>query len=341
MKKKYISSLVIGEEIQNEQFAIQTMCGKDSTYASLLLCDNSGTITAMIPLTSLNKLGKCDENTVLTISGKVVCGENRKPFIQITECAVSDDFIPTELFCGLSRTKIKSYIEDIEALKTMVRHPGYSGLLDATLTSENLEKLGALPATLNLYGQYSGGALAATDAVTRMVTSTMASYSKRGNGITTCEPDWDVLVTASLLFRYGCIRFFTSSLPFKKTAIGISVGYFSCLQSMIEDALRRNNVNLSEFELAFLLNILQVSVSDKTEIKAVSKEGAVLRSMVRLYSECDNIDRISVTHESESKSESKDPQDYFYSTKLGGYVLPKSTKQKCASHNLAGVAPSM
>lgn len=315
-KRKYVRDLVIGEAMEGENFVLKSMADKPKDgRIAVTLSDKTGCVEGRIPpqVSDLAWL-KDHVNMVLNVKAIVLC-EGKTPFLLIKEATEESDFKPCELYQGLKPEKVKQYIEDIEELKGYVKHPGYRALLDAALTKENLEEMGLTPATLNFYGRYAGGALAATDSITRMVAQSMQSYTRRSNGLTNRNPSWDVLLTACLLHQFGRLTYFDET-HFKRSELGVALGYFPTLQTALQDVIRENAVPLTKQEIANLLNILDCSVSSKTETKAVSKEGPILRSMIRMYAECDSIDWEAANHEP-----AENEGAYYYNPKLNRYVM--------------------
>lgn len=315
MKKiKYIKDLVIGEEVLNEPFSIKTMEGTRGNDTFFNLSDNSGVVLASMSHTLLENVSDIKEGVVVNVSG-VVLNDGKALMLRIKDISLCTNFVPTEFFQGISVEQRELCKKDILLLKDSLTHPGYKQLVEECLTDSALNRMAEIPATLGLYGKYAGGALVATNAIARMVMSSMASYTKRGNSFTTTAPQWNVLTCASLLFLYGNIEYFTPTPPFRKTTIGVQMGYFSLLQKMIESTIQKHNIALSDDELARLYNILKVSVEDKTSVKATSKDGAILRNIILLYSDCDSFDWDNATHVSE------EDESYYYSPKLGRYVV--------------------
>lgn len=314
--KKMLKSLVISESVTCEPFLLKEIKGHivDKDTLSFVLADASGDMpaevsTAVISEAALSQLN----NTVVAATG-IVLARGRVPYLKVTELSVAEKFVSAEVLPGLPKAKVEECISDIHTLMGMIQNPHYAALVRAALTEENLRKLATLPATLNYYGRYNGGALAATNAVARMVTSSMASYTKRGNGMTTKDPSWSCLISASLLFTFGRMKYYTSTAPYKKSSAGAALGYFPCLQSCIEDVIRANNIPITQDEISLLLNVLNVSVSDKTEAKAVSKDGTILRHIIGLYAECDAYDWEIATADDTEDS-------IHYSGKLKRYVV--------------------
>ena len=290
MKTKYANTIVIGEEILDQAFCVKKAWPVKDGRAELILSDKTGEIKASIPFQETDRLSDYVDK-IIKVSG-VILNEKRTPYIKVKSVvpAQPGDYLSIDIFDGLTHEKKKYYMSDIIELKAHVNHAGYRLLLDTALTDEVLKWLGTSPATHDYYGIYVGGALAATDTVTRMVVSSMASYVGRGNGVTTKPPEWDVLITASLLHTYGLIKYYDPEDAFQKSPIGIATGYFSSLQSSIEEIIWKNNIRITEQEIANLLNILNVAVSGKAGTKAVSKNGAILRGILSLYAKCDAID---------------------------------------------------
>ena len=93
------------------------------------------------------------------------------------------------------------------------------------------------------------------------------------------------------------------------------MNYFSTLQHSIETVIYKCNISISEDDIANLLNVLAVAVSNRTDTKAVSKDGSVLRHVIHLYGECDAIDYQMANHEAE------EGEEYFYSRGLRRYLV--------------------
>lgn len=316
-KSKFLANLTIGEAVEKECFLLKQYKGEfDSSTIEVIFGDNSGEMIGHINKDLVQKLGmpKLD-GVVFSVSG-IVLPEARTPVLKVKEIVAAKDYVPAEVNDGLSAEKVQFYIADIKTLMELISNANYKALVAACLTDENLQKLSRLPATLNYYGRYPGGALAATDSVARMALSSMTSYYKRGNGMTTQAPSWSGLITASLLFTFGRIRYYTPEPPYKKTADGIALGYFSCLENSIKDVMFRENIRLTEDEYSFLMNILQVSVSDKTEAKSLSKDGSALRFAIAEYSEYETYDYEVSTHVND---DSKEP--LYWSPKLKRFIL--------------------
>lgn len=314
MKKVFIRDLVFGQAIDHEMFRIEHGPGenKDGTI-SVILSDKTGKVVGKCPSGFQFADGDCVE-----LSAVVLVGENgQEKILTITELSLTSDYRPADMYEGIPSERIKAYIQSIREIIPKIVHPGYRALVEACLTDSALKRLAEVPCTLNWYGRYRGAALAATDQVTRMVAQSMTGYVKHGNGLTTTAPAWSLLLTASLLHAYGRIIYFDKDDPFKRTPLSISLGYFPMLQCAIQDVIRKNpdTVKLTEQEEANLLNVLAVSVSMKSEVHSVSKDGAILRNVIRMYAECDAFDWEIANHTPE------EGENYYYSKSLRNYVM--------------------
>ena len=89
------------------------------------------------------------------------------------------------------------------------------------------------------------------------------------------------------------------------------------LQRAIQDVIRKNadTVHLTDQEEANLLNVLAVSVSMKTEVHSISKDGAILRGVIRMYADCDSYDWEVANHSPE------EGENFYYSKNVRGYVM--------------------
>ena len=316
MKKKFTTDLAVGEMVKEEAFMLKELSGKDRVNTAFILTDSKGRMPASIPNEIADEV-KLEElvGTVVDVEG-IVIPDGMVPILRVKSLKVSTDFVPVEVTGGLSGDKVKAYITDIGYIKSVIKTEGLRALLDACLTEENLKKLSELPATLGLYGKYPGGALAATSSVSRMVISSTQSYVKMGNGFSTGNPNWNVLVAASLLFMYGTITYFEKKDgKTVKSRKGMTVGYYACLQEALD--IQRSKLNIEENDYALLLNILQVSVSDRTEVSAISKDGIVLRNIIKMYGEMDSLDWEIATHQDEEK-------ELFYNPKMKRFILKEN-----------------
>lgn len=320
-KKKFCKDLVIGEAFEQEPFLLQSIGSLTSGQLRVTLSDRTGSVQCNVPEQFANDLSLYEQVGQVVKVSAVVFAEKRLPLLVVKSIAMATDFLPAEVFSGISQEKKDEFISLIKDAIAKVKTPSYKALLDACLTDVNLSKLGGLPATHGYYGAYVGGALAATCTVTYMVMSATSSYVKRGNGITTAPPGWNVLLTASLLHAFGRIEYCDANDPFKKSARGVSMNYFSTLQHSIESVIFKENIPISEVELASLLNVLAVAVAGKTDTKAVSKDGSILRSILYLYGECDAIDYQVANHTAE------DDEEYFYSRKLKRYLVTEREEE--------------
>lgn len=321
MQKKFAKDLIIGEAFEGVPFQLFSIVGSTDRDIKVLFSDRSGTVAGSISKTVLEDMLLSEHvGKVFSLTASVLV-EKKEPLVVVRELSLTDNYLPAEIYSGLDEAKKAEFVELIRSAMARFTHKGYLSLVEHCLTDETLAKMGTIPATHGYYGCYVGGALAATVAVTYMMMSSMASYVNKGNGITTKAPNWNVLLAGTLLFCYGRIDYCEENDPFKKSARGVAMNYFSTLQHAIETVIYRHNIDLTEQEIANLLNVLAVAVSTKTDTKAVSKDGVILRHIVRLYGECDAVDFQMANHSAE------EGEEYFYSRKLSRYLLTSTERE--------------
>lgn len=321
--KKSIDSLMIGEMVSQLPVVLKSVQRPYQGLVGAVFADKTGEVTGEIPESLLTNCSlESLVSQVVMLSASILV-EKRRPKIHVTEIRLAQkgEFNLADVFVGIDELKKQELIASIKDAKGKVTNKAYAQLLNVCLSDQTLEKLSLLPATLGWYGCYRGGALVSTCTVTYMAMSSMSSYTKRGNGITNTKPDWSLLITAALLHCYGRIDFFSEEDAFKKSAKGMSMQYFSTLQHSIESAIYKNQIQMTDMELANLLNVLAVSVSARTDVKAVSKEGSILRMILRAYAEADQIDWQLANQSAEDEE-----TEYYFSSKLNRYILSQSQK---------------
>lgn len=323
-KTKFVKDItMIGTEVKEEPFSLLKITHERDGKCYLRIGDSSGSLAAALPVALAKQIDvkSIAEGTVLKFTG-IYLNDGMERLLVVSAATLCEDFVPAELFAGITQNEICSCKKGIKEIIARITHPGYRALCEACLTEEALDRMAELPATLKLYGKYNGGCLIATNAVSHMVISAMASYTNRGNSFSTISPKWNVLMSASLLFLYGNIQFFTERAPYKKTKIGVTIGYMSLLQQMLEAKVHQEHILLTAEEMADLLNILRVSVESNTSIRATAKEGSVLRHVLALYIDSESFDWEMKTHEGSIGEEG-----YYYSTGLKSYVIPNTSTE--------------
>lgn len=320
-KSKFIKDItMIGTKVTEEPFSLSKVIDERDGKCYVKIADSTGSLTASIPevLARQVDIKSISEGSVLKLTG-VYMNDGMMRVLVVSAATLCNDFVPAELFAGITNEEILSCKKGIREIISGITNPGYRALCESCLTDEVLDRMAELPATLNLYGKYNGGCLVATNAVSHMVLSSMASYTKRGNSFSTIRPKWNVMMSASLLFLYGNIEFFTEQAPYKRTKIGVSIGYMALLQQMLETKVHQEHILLTAEEMAELLNILRVSVETNTSIRATSKEGSVLRHILALYIDSESFDWDVTTHEGGCEEEG-----YYYSKNLKSYIIPNT-----------------
>lgn len=310
-----VKDIVIGEKIEHVYFVLKSLHLKNGVYM-VTLSDKTGEAEGMIREDLVTDEIKTSVGGAVKITAIAKPGNELRPLLQIKEISKANpgDYKSSELFDGLSEEKISEYKEIIRMCQSYVHHEGLKQLLAVTLTEENLNKLASMPATLNYYGLYKGGALAGAALISRMVLDSGIDYVKYFNGLHQRNIDWSLLLTASLLNTYGVLQYLTPEAPFIKTQIGVDRGYPSILQSMLERTVITHNIPLKDEELSRLINIITCSVASRTGVKATTKEGILLRHTLALYAELDMLDY------GVSEYEQEEGETYFFNEKLRRYT---------------------
>lgn len=234
-------------------------------------------------------------------------------YVKSIRKAEKGEYKSSELFNGLSEEKVQEYVGMIKTAIRQVKHPGYKALLEALLEDTALKRLSQMPASLDYYGKYRGGALAGAALITQMCKDVGVEYVTHTNQLHQGNIDWSLLLSGALLCTYGVINYLTPEAPFRKTPAGVDRGYTSVLQSMIERKVLVDQISLSEEELSRLLNVICCSISARTNVRATSKEGIILRHCLAMYAEIDMLDQ--ALEETEEKEEG-----YTYIPSLKRYV---------------------
>lgn len=311
-----IKDIVIGEKLENAYFVLKSLHLKDGEYIATF-ADKTGETEGRIREELVTDDIKSSVKGAVKITAIAKPGKELAPLLQVKKIAYAKpgEYKSSELFDGLSEEKISEYKEIIRMCQSYVHHDGYKKLLAIVLTEENLNKLSVMPATLNYYGIYKGGALAGAALISRMVLDTGTDYVKYCNGLHQQNIDWSLLLTASLLNTFGVLQYLTPEAPFRKTQTGVDRGYPSVLQSMLERIVISNGIPLREEELSKLINVITCSVASRTGVKATTKEGILLRHTLALYAELDMLDYGISEYEPETEGET-----YFFNSKLHRYT---------------------
>lgn len=301
MSKKFIKDLVVGESL-NEVFILKSISTDRNNDYSIVLADKTGEINGYIPKA-------CYSASIDTLVGNpvmfngIVSNMGKSPYLKCRSISVATSFKMSDLMYGLPEEKKEAYKVIIRTIQAYVKNPHYKALVDSCLTDEVLDKLGILPATLSSYGKYPGGALASCAVVSDMAVHMGKIYLNLGNGIYTKDFQWSLLLTAALLHTYGNIRFITNEVPFKKTDIGNCMGLLAILQQSLQELCVKEQIPLTDEEFADLINTLHASIYASSPIKAVNKEGVMLRHIISLFNECDVFDcEVANTDFGEGKS---------------------------------------
>lgn len=288
MSKKFVKDLVVGESVNDVYILSELSEDKNGDY-SITLSDKTGTINGLLPKSCFSRGMDTLVGAPVTFCG-IVTNMGKSPYLKCRSLAIATCYKMSELVSGLSPAKKEEYIAIIRSIQEYIKNPHYKSLVDVCLTDEVLEKLATLPATLASYGRYAGGALASCAVISDMAVYIGKIYWKLGNGIYSRDFQWSLLLTAALLHTYGNIRYITADVPFKKTDVGNSMGLLAILQQSLQEICVSKQLTITDEEFADLINTLHASIYGTSSIKAVNKEGVMLRHIISLYNECDVFD---------------------------------------------------
>ncbi len=317
MKKMYTEKLVIGERIVDEPFCLKSLRRDADGSYSVILSDKTGEIPGMIPIERFSEEFLDYVGNAVAVTAVIVDGINMQPAVRIKAIrgCKKEEFSQSDLFIGLSTEKRMEYTGMIRKNIAYVQHEGYRSILECALDDRALARLGELPATLSKYGKYGGGALAATAMVSSFCIQIGGTYCRHVNGLYTGMINWSLLLTGSLLAYYGNLQYITD-MPWKKTLVGVNLGYASMLQVSVLEVIQRNQIAVTRLEVSHLFNILQAAMAGRTEVRATCKEGAILRHAVSAYQDIDMIDAVLADY----CADGNDSPGYIYNEKLHYYV---------------------
>lgn len=282
-----VADYVIGYSLEDEKAVLKSMCRCKDGYA-LVLSDSSGEVHALLPEECYSPDLQALVGGAIIFNGAVLNGKNGTHYVKVKmiEPAGAGTFNPSDLFDGLTQEKVAEFKADI--LLLIAKTPGATNrmLLNAMLSEDVLDRLATYPATTSKHAMYRGGALVATCVVARIAMQMGAAYQCH-TGLYQTELDWGLTMTGALLHSVAVLEYLEPEAPWHRTDVGVDRGYFSLLQSRIEKAIREQNIPFEEERLARLLNMLAASVQMRTEMKASSKEGVLLRYALSTYKELD------------------------------------------------------
>ncbi len=309
-----LQKIVIGDKVTDKIYVLKSIRNGSNGNYDVVLKDKTGELFCELARERLSV--RLEEGSPVKVTFIVTNGVNTTPkgIIKQIELASKDEFTPSELYDGLSAEKIAEYVRMIRQGIQNIPDETVRNMTAWILNDETLTRLSNLPASLGRHGRYRGGALAATAVVTKMVMQAALMYCKGDNGLYEPSLDWSTLISASLLHAVGTLDYFTSEMPFAKTAIGIERGYASVLQHHIEAAVMQSGIEVPEMTLARIFNILGSSVPMKTEVKATRAEGSILRKCLELYEDLDMRDAAIAEHETE------EGEEYFYAVRSRRYI---------------------
>ena len=264
-----------------------------------------------------------EKETTVQIDGVYTYKDGEK-ILWITKIKPSDAVIVKPLD-ALSPKKTEYYLNWMQEVLASIRHPGYKRLIQTLFTTECVERISSLPATLNAGGSFPGGALQMSATVLRFVAMCGCDYVRFGNNLYSRGFDFDALFTAAFLQLYGNLTYYyndESQGKILKTANGLNCGYYATLILKLKETVWQNDITISEAELSFLFNILGSSVrGGHNGIKAISAEGALLKAMNDAFVSLDLYHAEYARLTAQNTGDYGENAPYLYSDKLDAYIV--------------------
>lgn len=285
----------------------------------LKLSDRSGHVKAVLSKETI--LEPSFVGSVVLISG-TIWKDNGEILLKVKtlQKAKKDEYRMMELYPGILPERKQEYLNEISDMVQLVNHKGYRALLEVVFAEPYLSTFCLLPATLKAHGNFQGGLLTATAAITRMALETAKAYVINGNQLYPTEIDWSRLITAGLLHGCGNFAFVTRTFPFTKTPMGMLQGYASTLQSVLLELVHTHQIPMEQKDLAILFNVMATADIYRSPVKNATKEGIILGQAFSLYSDLDAFDHVC------SEYVRQDKEEIFYSSTLKSYVALDAIK---------------
>ncbi len=319
--KMPLSEIVIGQKLTDVVYVLKAL-SKDSERVNLILSDKTGELISYMPLSRYDAGYEKMTGGAVKVNGIVEVGKDHQPLGKIRSLALADagDFNVQDLFEGISEEKTAEIISTIGNLIKRIPDVGCRKLCQCLLTEDTLRQMASYPASLAYHGRYRGGALVSTCAVTQMAIRNALEYTHLKHDMYEQHINWSILVTSSLLMNVAIMDYLIDN-PWRKSQIAIDRGYMSLLQSRIERAVIRDDVQISDEALARIFNVLGSSVALKTAVKATCIEGVILRYTLLMYEEMDMLDAEMDRHET------KEGEAYFYNRRLSRNIATNNIEE--------------
>lgn len=288
--KVFVNMIKEGEYLKDQIFLLSRLKQDVNDY-SLELSDSSGSIRGVIPKDAWVQEFDSFNNCVVSIRG-VVLIEQGTIFVKLKNIVLADKsmYASRDIFLSIPDDVLKLYQSNIQKQIERVNNPNYKQLLHSCFTQEAMSKMYLMPATISQHCTLRGGMLEAIALITTQVVDFGVNYVKLANRIYSSNLNWDLLITASLLHNYGNFDFFTEEYPFKRTDIGIHLGYTSTLQGVIDEIIISTQNPITKKERAVLFGLLNQVSGYKADSKAVCNEGIILKGIFELYAILDMCD---------------------------------------------------
>lgn len=282
------------------QFVKQTVIinSVDTEKGTCVLSDKDDSMGGIISKSVLME-AKASEGCPVAIEGMVTVGKDLDDkVIHIAKLSVPEHVNLAVLKPSISPEEKEKYVVEINTLISSLesKYPKWYNVVKKCITPKLLDKLATLPATTLEEGNYMGGALVAMANISYMASQSMAQYMKHrstaiyNSGAVAYGANYGMMIAASLC------RFIAIPETLQEDGRKTTAGIVACLDTMTNRKLQvyvgdGSSFELSPLETQAFYNAVSCSINVKQDIRTVTKEAALLRSVVFLYRELDTIDR--------------------------------------------------
>ncbi len=326
-----IANLAIGDTLSDSVFVLRSLKKSADGNYSAVLSDRENSMPAVLSGERYDKSMPELVGGAVSVNGVVLNGTDMAPYVKIKSLARAEQgsYKASDLFNGLDAKHVNGYKTAIKTIISQIPDESCRLLCEKALDETTLDTLSTMPATVGYHGRYAGGALATAATVSKMAVQAGVQYQKWDHGLYGNPAiNWSVLLTASLLHTLAVKEFYAPSQPWKRTEIGAHRGYFSLLQSDLEQVISANAIPIDDLTLSKVLNVLGCAVSMKTSVKATSPEGILFRHILLAYEDLDMLAEDIANHDDEDGS--------FFSSRSRRYMVidndnvPKTEERKGA-----------
>lgn len=321
MKKIYASQIsdYIAIEIEDEFYVkeaeIKQTTESGTTYLYLKLEDKSGSINGRIWENNLENNYIQLKGKIVVVNGEVILDTNRNPEFIIWKMRPITEYDIHQFIKGLSNSETKKYIQTLNKQINLVKHIGYNSLLN-TIYEKNIDMIKNTPASINHVGNYNGGLLVQTVAVTSIAIQIMRSqilfsYTPER----AVEYQEDLLITGALLFGIGIIDLYTTFPEARKKSESILLSKPLLTIQRIYKSFPEFMTILTEEESNLLIHMIHTTY-DSHKFRPMNKESLILSLAYQAYCRIGHLDNI-INRNPDGKGAIYDTasKNYFYISK--------------------------